>query len=526
MLSILPIALCLYGLFFTFQPFWKSLDAISGDLGDARFNIMVLEHTWLWVKGVPAHHSLFNMPMYYPHPNTYAYSDSLFSIAPLYWLLRWMGLDLYLSFQFWIVICSILNFTIYYLFAKKLISCSTLYSSLGAYIFSFALPRITHLGHAQLVAQFFSVISAAGLMMLWKSPRSKIAPYLFVGGAIAQFASSFYFFWFWVWTLAVYGIYICLKPDRRKTFKAFICALRKDHFFFATGIGLLVAFPFLLHYASASREFGRRSWSLITALLPRVYSWIALPPDHWEWPLVPFKKAITELPFTNEHYLSFGLLTWIGMLAVLVFTYRNKSTRYLAIPIIAMFFFTFCIGKISPWVFPAHLLPAGRSIRAVGRIQIYMLLFWSTALVSALHTFNFKNKRRSTLLLGCFILIFFAENTYTPSFHFSRHEEIERIASLTAKLDPSCKFLYVPEGFAHSLQHPEFADHANLDAMVVAFTHGISTINGYSGQQPAEYQNIFIHDETSPIAAKLASWAQVHSWPYRSEETCLLNLNQ
>ena len=476
-----PILLCCLGLYFTFFKFWHGFDAISGDIGDPRFNAYVLEHTWLWLRGV--HTSLFDMPMFYPYTNTYAYSDFMLGFAPIYWFFRAIGCEILLSYQWWIIGCATLNFGAVYILARKYFNQSTLLASLAAFIFSFSLPRITHLGHAQLMGQFFIVISAMGALLWWKDPTSKKAPWFFCTGAVLQFISAFYFFWFWVWTLAIYGFYVLKNPERRVKTKAWLAQVPRSSFILPFIVNGLLAAPFLYHYALSAKEFGRRDWVSVSNTSPRIYSWFDLPVDHWEWTMVPFKNWIAQLPAPVEHYLSFGILTWVGMISALIWVYRKKpELKFLSIPLIAMFIFTITSGRFSTWVFMSYFFPGGGVIRAVSRIHIFMLLFWSIIFTSFLSDLYLSFDRRKKIVATLMVMALFVENIYLSDWTFSRSVERERLYKTAQLIPADCEVIVSPAGFA------PFADHTNIDAVMLAFQTGRSTVNGYSGHEPKDFR--------------------------------------
>jgi hypothetical protein len=503
-----PILLCLCGLFFNFFHFWHGFDAISGDTGDTRFNTLVLEHTWLWITKI--HTSLFDSPIFFPHLNAYAYSDYLFSSAPIYWLARTLSFDPLLSFQSWMIISCLLNYAAFFALARKSFRFSIFVSAIGAYVFSFALPRMTHLEHAQLIPQYFIVVSAMGAMQWFQNPRSRLAPFLFFGFAVLQFLNAFYFFWFWIWSLSMIALFIATKRGRRESFKIWFKQTNPQATLVAMGASFAASGPFLYHYILASRELGSRSWVVISEMVPRAYSWLSLPKDHWEWFAVPMKDWINALPMGHEHYLSFGLLSWLTMFAALFYQWRMKTWRILAIPTLAMFAFTLTSGRFSTWVFISYLFPGGGVIRAVSRIQIFMLLFWSLLMMGYLR-YLFSNSKKSKWLAIGIIIAFFAENTYISNWSFSRLNENQRMQTLAAQLAPDCEVI------VHSKALAPHEDLKNNDAVWIAYLTHRSTINGYSGNQPSAYREIL--ELNASTTEKLAHWFSVH--PIQTKKVCI-----
>ena len=498
---LFSILVCAYGLYFTFHHFWKAFDAISGDLGDARFNSLVLEHTWLWVKGV--HESLFNTPMFYPHPNAYAYSDFLLSAAPIYWMLRSLGNDILGAYQGWMILACVLNFFSFEFLASRCFKINRYLSAFGAYLFAFSLPRISHLEHVQLVPAYFIVLSAIGLLEWKEKPKSIKGPFLFFLGTVLQFLNAFYFFWFWLWSLCMGLAWILWNQERREALKKWAISWNFRAIALLMGFMSLLSFPFLAHYVKVSAEMGRRSWVTISNSVPRLYSWINLPHDHWEWKWLPFHSWIDALPVIHEHYLSFGIFTWGFLGLAFIWVSKQKKIRYLTIPLFAMFIFTLTSGRFSSWVFISYLFPAGGAIRAVGRIQIFMLLFWALISIHYLSSLLKSKSHAKKTAAFIFMALFFVENTYRNDWVFSKRVENERIQNLAKKIPADCKLIINQRGF-----HLD-ANSENLDAVMVAFQTGRITVNGYSGNQPKEFAESFFHSNAD-LQSQLNQWWSVH----------------
>ncbi|MEO7600387.1 MAG: hypothetical protein ABIV50_15750, partial [Opitutus sp.] len=89
------------------QSIWLSgFAAYPGDLGDGRFNQLVLEHGFQSLRGI---YSWSSPGQFYPAPNTLGLSDTHAGTLPIYVLLRWCGLPLESAWQAWFVVVATLN---------------------------------------------------------------------------------------------------------------------------------------------------------------------------------------------------------------------------------------------------------------------------------------------------------------------------------------------------------------------------------------------------------------------------------
>src|SRR3712207_6730919 len=108
--SIVVVPCSMLGLAMAHHPTLLSGFArIQGDPGDTRLNNYVLEHGYRWLSAAPGHERFWSPPIFYPAPNTAAYSDILLGVAPFYWFWRLVGLEADTAFQCWTLTVSSLN---------------------------------------------------------------------------------------------------------------------------------------------------------------------------------------------------------------------------------------------------------------------------------------------------------------------------------------------------------------------------------------------------------------------------------
>jgi len=247
-------------------------------------------------------------------------------------------------------------------------------------------------------------------------------------------------------------------------------------------VNTLVAGPFLFHYLINSRELGRHGWPAISHTIPRLYSWLFISKDHWQWAGVPFKDWINQLTMPQEQNLSFGFFTLLAGLLSMNWVWRKRQDlKYLLIPVIGIFFLTLTSGRFSLWVFVSYLFPGGGVIRAVGRIQIFLLMVWAIPLslyLADLVRVNEKWRRGLGLflMLGCL-----SDTLYTNSNTYSRRIGLARVKSITDQIPDRCTLVVAIKGFG------PFQETLNVDVALAAFKKGIPTLNGYSGHNPKDY---------------------------------------
>ena len=148
---ITPLLVLCIGVFGYLMPAIGYFTMMPGDLGDARFNSVALEHGYQWLIGtVP---ELWSPGFFYPFERILAFSDNHFGSFWSYAAARSLGAPRELSFQIWFLVGYVLNYASGYWMLRRM-SFDVLGASCGAFVFAFALPVLHQEGHAQLTYRF------------------------------------------------------------------------------------------------------------------------------------------------------------------------------------------------------------------------------------------------------------------------------------------------------------------------------------------------------------------------------------
>ena len=117
--TLVPIVFLMIGISVFCYPMFLNTDKMPGDFADARFINYVLEHGYLWLNQIEIHKNFWDMPIFYPHKNTLAYSDIMLGAMLIYSPIRFIVKNPQSAFQIFYVTTLILNFTSFYFLAKK-----------------------------------------------------------------------------------------------------------------------------------------------------------------------------------------------------------------------------------------------------------------------------------------------------------------------------------------------------------------------------------------------------------------------
>jgi hypothetical protein len=465
---------------------------MQADLGDTLLNHYVLEHEWQCLTRADYVGTWWSPPCFFPQPLTLAYSENLFGTAPLYWVLRTVCSDT-LAFQLWMMLIAAATY-VAMVWTLHRFDVGVILAALGAYLFAFGLPRLTQIGHQQLLPQMFG---PPAIWFTWRFLRTPAIGSL--AGALVtsylQILSSIYLGWFLMLGLAIFGaVQIVIDRGMAKQVWAF---LRQR---WPLTIGLIGVWSALLVaqfavYAEANRGF-HRPYSEVLDLIPRPTTWLATAP-HGMW--------FTVLPETwretnSELWLFPGVIP-IGLFGVGLAVAFGRARTVGSMPIACLMtsgllaLLALRMGDLSLWHAIWKLAPGGQAIRAVGRIWTVVVLF---ALCGSLAAIAHSMDRWPISWLAPVLLVFgmieqMPLQAELPIFDVAQWNTV--VTSIASRMQQGQSYLVRPV--------PGLAPYqGQLAAMWAGLKANARVVNGYSGRYPLHYP-----DWNQPMTdAELQQW--------------------
>jgi len=522
---VVPLLFAAAGMAMTFYPTLLSAFArIQNDSGDTRHLNYVLEHGYRWLTRAPANRDLWSPPIFYPEQNTAAYTELLLGVAPFYMPWRLIGFAPDTSFQLWMLTVSALNFAAMYGFLRCGFRSSVLASSFGSFLFTFGSPRINQLNHQFLLPQFFTVLTLYCAVELFRrhgSTPSDRRCVLYVCGffasVAAQIYASYYHGWFLCFALAIISACaLVIAPVRRQ-----LLSILRAHFAAIAVAVLLCAAalaPLALHHFSAAQTVGFRQFVEAEGLLPRFQSWFYMGEENWLYGWTAKYGPFIYLPMEWEQRLGLGLLTTVIVVWSLLRERDRPGIRILMVTwLVILLSSTMYRWQFSPWKWIFHWVPGANAIRAVSRIG--MLATIPAALGLALFVDRSRGETRRWMGIALALFCLVEQGRRSPSYE---KEPVRReIASLAASIPLECgAFFYSCVGSKPSFE-------CDLDAMWAALAKNIPCVNGYSSNNPLQFEvlaesAVRSHADEERLRAALNSWALQHGLTPRS--ICWLEL--
>lgn len=490
------------------KPVTLAVDSIPGDIGDNRFNNVMLEHGYRWMTGEAA--SFWHPPFMYPTRWVMGFSDTHLGTLPIYAAFRTIGVGPERAFQLWFLLLGSLNFWSAWWAARKL-GLGPAGAAVAAYLFAFGIPVVGFMNHAQLTPRMF----VPPAIVWWWSFLTRLGwrNLALTAAAVAcQLYCTVYIGFFAVMLIVAMLLAAPLVLGRSLPWKE-LCRRDAIGWLAVVVAAAVVVLPLVVPHMKASQRFYMEEFQLRMAMVPAYESWLRPTPFALCW--TPLWDALdTKDSLLPEQSMFAGLAGLIGLgfgLGV-AWTARRSSDeaiRFAAVGavatlLIAVFTTKFADETLYRFTFD---LPGIGGIRAIGRVILVLLFPLGIALGVAVDRVivatspKWKGAVTTVLLLGIAV----DQSTLPISdelwngMHFTITEARTRREAATAQVraHPEASAFYIYVNAADSVHPMEYVS-VSIDAMWAATETGVPTVNGY-GYPP-------------PGWMRFKTWAQLVEW--------------
>lgn len=503
----LAVAIGILGLWqFHIPQFASKFDIFPGDRGDARLVAYIMEH---WYHVFQNLSSWRSPAMFHPVQGTIGYADLILGYGIVYSALRTLGLGIFESAEFTIILFNFLNYVVCFILLNKVLRLNLLASVAGAAFFAYNNAKLVQLGHLQLQPILFLPLAVIGVVLLVQKRESLSQKQAF--GLIAvialslalQLLTGFYSGWFFIFWA---GVFLLLTLLFARSREIVLDVLGRFWPVLVAGVAVFTAalIPFLIAYLPIVRSIGGRPYVEIESLIPVPLSFLVMGRRNYLWGGI--SEAIqTRRPMSPELQIGIGLVPAVVWLALVVFavcvlirTLRGSQVArhnlFLAQAIVATCLIVL-IGMrygnhFSPWQFVYSFVPGAQAIRGVSRYMLVLALPMAIAFAYVIHfairrISRVTDKRRRAVLFGCLVVLTgfglveqFGRKEGFDGFSISAENlYLNRVAQ---SLPNDCSSFYV--AVKPSALHNQFE--YQIDAIFVSMMKDVPTLNGYSGQLP------------------------------------------
>jgi hypothetical protein len=494
---------------------------VHGNLIDGRLVALLLEHAHQWIAGRVT--GFFSPTwLYYPYPESLTLTETMLGATPLYSPLRFAGLAPLRAFQLWMVLSSAFGYAATYVLARA-IRIGRLGAALAAFLFTFGMSRVTASHHPQLL--FFlptPLCLLAVLQYLKAGTAGRRCLWLIGVAAVAAWQT---------WAAGYLGVFLvlgiavaCLAAlVIRDTRPRLVTLLRRDFPMLALGAIVYAAALFPLVTATLPhRALLTRSWAEVATYLPTPASFVF---PHGRSLLYGWlhDTLATWVNNPSESQLFSGLAALVAPFGLWLLARHEQrqgqpvfDVRMARLLIFAWLALTLLVigdrAGHSLWWLPWHL-PGASGIRAIGRLEILILLTASLAL-GLVATWIEERLGHGRLLVVALTIFVVLESAVDNRYLFSVAAHERRIAKVEAILrrhpeNPCPAFFYESAGGN--------AWAAHVDAMWVSLRTNVPTLNGWAGAEPPGWN----FRETSSVKTEdLLAWA--HTFAPSLSRVCVV----
>ena len=478
--------------------FESGFDKIAGNVGDARLIAVLHEH---WLDVIRGQAAWRSPNFFYPQRGALGYSDT-FALNEVFYLpLRAAGFDMYAAFQWTLILLSLVGFASVFQLGRRWLHLPLAVSALLAWAFCFANSLYLKAGHPQLYSVYWlpfvlllAVTScnvatrrAAGLLAVAAGMMLGLVTY-----------STYYIGWFALLATGMLVVVFVLLRLFAEGWRAVLGLAKQALPRLAAGaVGFAFAMiPFVATYLPVLKKNGGHDYATAMSYAPRPGDLVNVGGNNYVWGGLLHKifggssprlaNSEVSLALTPLLALSVVALTLAAVLVGWRRGGRDRSTDLaLALGIVAVCLVVLPVrfGLGSLWTIPWHAVPGAVAIRAIGRVQIVSVLVAVLAVAVSLRVVAYRKdaaKRLPARSLAIALLALIA----VEQINTDRNSIVDRSDELQLIIDApdapgSCQAFFITDS---GPAVPSFQ--SNIDAMIIAQSKGLPTLNGYSGQLP------------------------------------------
>lgn len=486
--------------------------ALLGNRGDGRLTTLLTEHWWNFFNG-REHFS--EIAMFYPAEGVFGYTDLFLGYGLVYSVFRLVGINMFISYKYTLVVVHAMGtVSMYYLMNKKL-NCNIYWSLFGTIAFCFSDTYARSLGHTQLNA-----ISALPILLIlflnflnnYKSRKKRnIYAYLFIAWFVLLTYNSWYIACFTGIFCFVFLLvyFIELKICKIEVFSA----LKEKIFFIGKDIvGYLIFMvalyiPFIKIYLPVLKSSAGYSYGSCTVYLPEFADIINVSESNFMIGEIIEKMELSSRGYSVEVVMGFSIVLLGLFLELFIYSrkkrligvYKNieKNIFVNVIPDVTFISVLVCIALtirlssngISLWIAVYYLLPVAKSVRAVGRFLLW--LSFPMAVITAYMAnryIKFEEHVQTAIVSGLAVIMIFVSNINTVGAYslWNYSNEYSFISNVSEPPKDAEVFYIIDTADTKDLEWIY-----QLDAFEIATNFSLKTINGYSGQEPANWHGIW-----------------------------------
>jgi hypothetical protein len=524
---LLEVITLFFATFLSFRSVFLT-GTLPGDIGDARGNVVVLDH---WYRVFTGKDQLNSFLLFYPADNVLGNSDALFLQGTLYTFLHLVGLSPVKSTIGAEILFALIGFIGASKFLKEIIK-NQLIRNFCLILIANSYPFITAMVHPQLIGFLFIFWFAYFVIKSLRKNSDSLKNLLLAVIVCEILALS-------SWTplistiiyLLTFGFTYLIVEGWQSFSREIKCyfmnlqtnfmQLRKSSLILLLGLIFTLGFFWLRIYIFNITQ-GNVKYDLaeITAYSPRYGDLLnASSGAFGPWTRIYDYFGISTSP-TGERALGYPpvlFLTSIVLFCTVVLRnnktilYANYAKLFLTTNFIVLALIITDDANRTPWFFVYNIFPVIGSIRTLFRINI-LLTFILICIIGLILQQISLNKPRKKFAIFAFMLILFIESIRIYPASWKESDYLPHFSSrIMREMDKNqCKFFFIVS--RNPSFNPSFL--AN-DAIAISVESGIPTLNGNSSSFPPGWELYGVNADT--YKDPLDKWLKLNKLTFNSK---------
>lgn len=474
---------------------------LFGDSGDGRLTMLFAEHWFRFFTGKEAFPDLM---MFFPTNGTLGFSDMMLGFGIIHSLFRFIGIDMYLSYKFTIMILHVFGSVSFFYMLYKKLSINLFWSFFALFSFSYSTVFAqAGFDHSQLSAINFLPLFTYFFISLIQNGISRKKRNLYFSLVILTYELICYTAWYIAFFTALFCLIFLLsyiiqmikeKKSVLSAIKLIFCTFKFD-LIFLVALAIVLMIPFIKVYLPIFMQSTGYDYNGIKIYMPELIDLINVTSRN-----LLFGKAVSIMQLQDgEVAEGFSLIVLALFIFVRYLSKKQKNENIVsnALFIAIVISLLVCIklngSGLSLWYLVYHFIPGGSSIRAIGRFLFYLsypLSFYIAFCGNKIKSPNFIHScnKRIVISLCLSLTLFFVSQMSKNgvSTHWHRQDQKKYLAKIPTPPTDAESFYLIP-----NINDNRIEPYLQLDAYEIATTFNIPTLNGYSGQEPKEWHGIW-----------------------------------
>ncbi len=484
----------------------NSFSVLLGDALDGQIQTSILQHWYNVFRGLED----WNTTAYfYPWKNTLGYNDGYFIPGILFSITRFFGSDPFLASEIASIALRAIGFFAFEAFAVYVLAFRFGWALLGAVLFTLSNNITIQAGHGQLLTVCLAPLLG---LLLWRGLQSLIAssgrrpnaafPAILWGCSAALLyaawlLSGFYMAWFMTLFVVVLVLAAMIQEvaGRGAGWPAWRSVVAWP--LIPVGVTLAIAIlPFLLVYLPKAAETGGHPFSTALSFAPSPLDFLHIGSNNLVFGGVD-RWISQTLRHKAEDYGEFTIgfppvlasLALAGAAFALLRPGRAPMLiRSIALATLISIVMLVRVGPFTLWYFIYHLFPGGSGVRVICRYALF-LTFPVVLLAMSLLQAQAKNWPAWVIVAVVALLLVEEVTTTIPNIALDRANEL-RILAATPPPPAACRAFFVQTLPGRPSTGSKVIDSLylhNVDAMMLAETLALPTLNGFSTFNPPDW---------------------------------------